>query len=630
MPVTIDEIQTTTEPATNERAIPSEAARSVATYTILSNGTEVSRTYHVVSILVHKEINRIPFATVIIVDGDPAAESFLISNAADFEPGKEIEVKLGYRSEEETVFKGIVIKHGIKARQRSAVLVVECRDAAVKMTAAPKSKYSRDTKDSDVIEELIDAHSLEKDVEATDITYKELVQYNTTDWDFMLCRADANGKLCITNDGKIEVKAPALSAEAALNIQFGATVLDLDAEIDARLQFSKVTATAWDTSEGALVSEVEAADPGAPDTGNISADTLAGVIGEEQFSLSHSGALQQEELQKWADSKMLKNKLAKIRGKVTVDGTAAVKPGQMIALRGAGERFEGKLFVTGIRQHLQDGMWRTTFQFGLNPEWFAETFTTEQPLAGALLPSIQGLHVGIVTSLEDPDGQNRIMVRLPTIMADDDGIWSRVSTLDAGNNRGTFFLPEIGDEVIVGFINNDPRHAVVLGMMNSAHFPAPLTASNDNHEKGYVSRSEMKMVFNDDKKTIQIETPAGNKLLISEEDKAIKLEDQNGNKLTMDDKGIRLESFKDIELAAPSGNFKMTDMTGNSIKGEPGGITIQAASKLTLGGAQVEISGAQLTASAAMAQFSGVVQTTTLIATSVVGTTYTPGAGNVM
>jgi uncharacterized protein involved in type VI secretion and phage assembly len=374
---------------------------------------------------------------------------------------------------------------------------------------------------------------------------------------------------------------------------------------------------------------VEAEDPGAPDPGNLSAASLADVIGADGFPLLHSGTLQQSELQQWANSKMLKNRLAKIRGKVTVEGTAAVKPGQIIELRGAGERFEGKLFVTGVRQHLQDGLWRTTFQFGLNPEWFAETYKTEQPLAGALLPAIQGLHVGIVTNLEDPDGQNRIMVRVPTIMADDDGIWSRVSTLDAGNNRGTFILPEVGDEVIVGFINNDPRHAVVLGMMNSANFPAPLSASNDNHEKGYVSRSEMKMIWNDDKKTVQIETPAGNKILLSEEDTAIKIEDQNGNKLTMDTAGIVAESIKDIELKAPQGNFKITDMTGNTIKGEPSGITIQAASKLTLGGSMIEITGSQLTISAAMSQFSGVIQTPTIIATTVVGTSYTPGAGNI-
>gem|GEM_PF-11672 len=631
MPVTINDLSTSSAPAGNERLIPSEAPRSVVTYTLLSNGTEVSRTYHVVSILVQKEINRVPFATIILADGDPAAETFPISNAADFAPGREIEIRLGYRSQEEPAFKGIVVKHGIKARQGSAVLVVECRDAAVKLTISPKSKYNRDVTDSDVIATLIEAHGLEKEVATTTLTHKELVQYNATDWDFMLCRADVNGQLCLVNDGKITIKAPELSADAALTIQYGATIYELDAEIDARLQPKAVVATSWDASEAALIDGVEATNPGVPDAGNLSAAELSDIMGEENFRLLHSGALTQQELQNWADAKLLKDRLAKIRGRVTTDGTTAVKPGQMIALQGAGERFEGRLFVTGVRQNMSEGLWRTTFQFGLNPEWFARQYETAQPLAGALLPPIQGLHIGIVTDLEDPDGQNRIMVRVPLIMEQDEGIWSRVSTLDAGKERGTFFLPEIGDEVIVGFLNNDPRHAVVLGMMNSAHSPAPLTAANDNNEKGYVSRSNLKVLFNDDKKTIQIETPAGNKLLLSEEDAAITLADQNGNKLTMDGSGIKLESCKDIELTAPSGNFKLTDMTGNTIKGEPSGITVQAASKLTLQGAQIALSGAQISGSAAMAQFSGIVQCTNLIASAgVVSPSYTPGAGNIM
>jgi uncharacterized protein involved in type VI secretion and phage assembly len=190
-------------------------------------------------------------------------------------------------------------------------------------------------------------------------------------------------------------------------------------------------------------------------------------------------------------------------------------------------------------------------QFGLHPEWFADTYKVEQPLAGAMLPAIQGLHIGIVTKLEgDPDGEDRIMVRVPVIHKEDEGIWSRIATLDAGNERGTFFRPEIEDEVIVGFLNNDPRHAIVLGQVHSSAKPAPQPAADDNHEKGYVSRSKMKMIFNDDKKTFTLETPAGNKFMITEEDKAIKMEDQNGNKFTMDQDGIKLESIKDITLKA--------------------------------------------------------------------------------
>lgn len=540
----------------NQRTIPSDAPKTVATFTILSAGTAVPREYHILSIIVNKEVNRISSATIILLDGEASKQSFAISNKADFEPGKEIEIKAGYRSTEESVFKGVVIKHGIKVRKNNSVLVIECRDKAVKMTGACKSKYFKDVKDSDIMEELIDAHGLDKDVTATTVTYKQVVQYNSTDWDFVLCRCDAAGMLCFVNDNKITISKPQFSGNAALTIQYGATVLDLDAEIDARLQFKSVKGSSWSYTDQSLLDSVEAEDPGVPDAGNITADALADVIGDNEFRLFHSGKMEEPELQAWVNTRALKNKLAKIRGRVRTDGTAAVSPGQLIQLNGVGERFEGKLYVTGVRHEVEDGSWQTVFQFGINPEWFAETYKIQQPLAGGLLPAIEGLQVGVVTQLkDDPDGENRILVKIPVIHKDDDGAWCRVCTLDAGNNRGSFFLPEIDDEVIVGFINNDPRHGVVLGMVNSSSKPAPLTAADENHEKGFQTRSEMKMIFNDDKKSILIQTPAGNKVEITEEDKKIHLEDQNGNKLTMNSDGITIESAKDIILKA-SGDIK--------------------------------------------------------------------------
>ncbi len=202
-------------------------------------------------------------------------------------------------------------------------------------------------------------------------------------------------------------------------------------------------------------------------------------------------------------------------------------------------------------QQYEGGDWKTTIQFGVNPEWFAQTYNIQQPLAGALLPGIQGLQVGIVTQLEgDPDGEDRILVRIPVIHKEDEGAWCRISSLDAGNERGMVFRPEIEDEVIVGFINNDPRHGVVLGMMNSSALPAHLPAADDNHEKGYQSRSKMKMIFNDEKKSILLETPGGHKVTIDEDAKKIEMVDLNGNKIVMDDKGITIESIKDLILKA--------------------------------------------------------------------------------
>src|SRR5690606_26231871 len=140
----------------------------------------------------------------------------------------------------------------------------------------------------------------------------------------------------------------------------------------------------WDYSNQELNDSAEAADPNAPDAGNLSPNALGDVIGEDEFILYHGAKLPEPELQAWIDASLLKHRLAKIRGKVHTDGTAAVNPGNTIQLNGVGERFEGKLYVTGVQHQLTKGNWETILQFGLNPEWFTQTYNVQQPMAGGL------------------------------------------------------------------------------------------------------------------------------------------------------------------------------------------------------------------------------------------------------
>ena len=560
-----------------ERIIPSSQPKSVCRFTLLSEGSAVPETYHVLSITVNREVNRIPFAVLILMDGDAAAETFPVSDGAEFEPGKKIEIKAGWGSDQKTLFKGVVTKQTVKVKGNNSVLTVECRDEALKMTLAPKSKYFKEMKDSDVFGELIDAYGLQKDVEDTAITHKELIQYDSSDWDFMLCRADACGKICVVDDGKILLKKADVTAAPALKVQYGSTLLDLDAEIDARLQYKKVKAAAWNPADQELLDSVEAAEPDLPAAGNLDADKLSATSAPDPYVLVHGGKITEQELRQWADSRLQKNRLAKIRGRVKVEGFADIKPGHILEMAGVGARFSGKVFVTGVRHQIEQGEWETHIQFGTQPEWFAETYKVQQPPAGAMLPAVHGLQIGVVTKLEeDPEGEDRICVRLPVVHKSDEGVWCRVSSPDAGNGRGFFFRPDIGDEVILGFINDDPRHAVVLGMLNSSKLPAHTQPKDSNHIKGYVSREKMRWMFDDEKKNIRIETPAGNVLHISEEEKGISLTDQNGNKLIMDDQGIRIESIKDFALKAKNDlklegqKAEMKASTEMKMKGETG------------------------------------------------------------
>ncbi len=114
------------------------------------------------------------------------------------------------------------------------MLIIECKDKAVKTTLGRKSSYYYDSRDSDIIEEILANHNLEADVESTSHEHKELVQYRASDWDFMMTRAQANSKVCIVENGSVKIAKPDFSSESVQTIAYGATLLAFDAEMDAR------------------------------------------------------------------------------------------------------------------------------------------------------------------------------------------------------------------------------------------------------------------------------------------------------------------------------------------------------------------------------------------------------------
>lgn len=532
------------------QTLPLSRNPDVVTFTIKVAGEVIPGTYHILSILVQKETNRIPSAEIILKDGDPAIGDFPGSSSELFIPGKEIEIAVGYHSDEKLLFKGMIVKNRLRTREGSARLYLDCRDSAFKMTIGTKSRYFEEVKDSEAIETIIDTYKIEKDIAATTVLHQELVQYDSSDWDFILSRVDPNGMICLVDDGKIQVQKPDFNQESALSLQYGSTILELDTEMDARRQYKGVKARSWDFAGQELL-EIEGKEPDYTEAGNISGLELVKKLDAPIFQLVHSGNIKQEELQMWADAKLSRSRLSKIRGRIKTNGYPDVKPGQFLQLEGLGDRFNGEHFVSGVFHKIQGGQWSTHFQIGFREKWFAEQFDISTAPASNLLPAIKGLQIGIVSDLEaDPEGEGRIKVRLPIINPDSEGIWARLACLDAGDGRGTFFRPEIGDEVITAFINDDPRDAIVLGMLHSSAKPSPETISNDNHKKGYLSREKLKLEFDDEKKAITIETPGGNSFVLDDDTGGISIQDQNGNKIVMDSSGITIESSAELNIKA--------------------------------------------------------------------------------
>lgn len=535
-----------------EVVIPNDAKYDVATYNLLVNGKEVDPSYKLLSLSVMKEVNRVPMAKIIIRDGDASKQNFEISNKDDFIPGNKIQINIGRDSKNATAFKGIITKHSVKVKANGhSQLLLECQDETVRMTIGRHSHYFEKVTDSQVFDELAKKYSIKTASADTKLKHKELVQHHISDWDFLILRAEANGMLVFVEDGLIKIAKPAIQNKEALQVNYGSSVLEFESEIDACLQLTEVKTTSWDYTNQKLFNADSSSSPVA-EPGNIKGSDIASKAGFKPYEMHHSGFKTEQELQDWADGIMVRSRLSKIRGRARFTGFSAIKPGDTVKLSGVGDRFNGKAYVTAVRNDLGNGTWETQLQFGLDPERYAfrHQDMDDAPSAG-LVGSIQGLQIGVVVQLQnDPDGQHRILVKVPVIDNKAKGIWTRVASLDAGNNRGAFFMPEIGDEVIVGFINADPRDAVMLGMLHSSAKPSPIKEQDANNEKGFTTRSKMHISFNDSTKTITIDTPAGNSIVLDEKSKDLVITDQNKNKITMNPTGIKMESSKNIDIKA--------------------------------------------------------------------------------
>ncbi len=525
-------------------------ARDVVTYSIKINGETLPQSLRLLGMSVSHEVARIPCAKLVVSDGSAGEQDFPVSNESWFVPGNELEIHIGYRSQEEKIYKGVVVTHRLRVREGSANIEINCRDAAYRMTLRRQSRYFEELSDSDIAAQLIEEYGLSYDVDETDHQHQELVQYDVSDWDFLLMRMEFNSLITTVEGGEFKIATPDFEQEASMQLSYGSNVLEFDGDLEMRGQFEEVAMRSWDY-DNQQVLELSASEPDIEANGNLSAQELQSANMDSPTIHRHGGNVAEGELQAWADARMLKDRLARMRGRVRFHGRAGIKPTQLIELRGFGERFNGSVFVAGVRHEYYQGVWLTDVEFGLAPEWFAEDFSSAAPPAAGMLGAVNGLQIAVVAQIEDdPGGNFRIRVRLPIVDNEDSGLWVRVATLDAGVQRGTVFLPEVDDEVIVGFINNDPRDAVMLGMLHSRSREAPIEASEGNEEKGYVSREGLRLIFNDEDKSISLQTPGGNSLLISDAEKGLVLADQNGNSLRLDDSGISIESEQALELKA--------------------------------------------------------------------------------
>ncbi|MFN2441759.1 MAG: phage baseplate assembly protein V [Thermoanaerobaculia bacterium] len=211
-----------------------------------------------------------------------------------------------------------------------------------------------------------------------------------------------------------------------------------------------------------------------------------------------------------------------------------------------------------------------------------------------------GVYVGLVTDNQDPEAAGRVKVALP--WAPDMGseryeVWARIATLMAGKNRGTWMIPDAGDEVLVVFEAGDPRRPYVLGGLWNGKDTPPQSMDGQNNKKVFRSRSGVKLTFDDSSGSEQFiaETPGGQK----------------------------------VTLKDGPGSIELADSNGNSLKMEASGITLTTSASLTINASTMTVNASSVTVTGATTLSATLMVGASITTPSITSASYTPGAGNI-
>jgi uncharacterized protein involved in type VI secretion and phage assembly len=227
-----------------------------------------------------------------------------------------------------------------------------------------------------------------------------------------------------------------------------------------------------------------------------------------------------------------------------------------------------------------------------------------QSLAQSPAQLIGQVYLAQVTSVKDPDDIGKVQVRLLSFDGESNQqvkIWARVAAPFAGAGKGAFMLPDVDDEVLVTFVNSDPRFPVVIGSLWNGGAKPPEKLGGD---KSRVDRWT-------------VVGKAGTRIAIEEEQ-------GSQPSITMKTPGGVSAEFAD------TGGGKIEFRAfGNVVTIDSSGVTVESPAKVTVNTSMVEVNAGMVTVNTAMTKVSGVVQCDTLITNSVISASYTPGAGNI-
>ena len=589
-------------------------------YEIMLDGEAVDA--GLVALSVTSRINKIPRARLELnyrqMDTEGATErNYTLQGASTFEaekpakqanflPGKRIRINLGRGHSTEEVFTGYITKQQIVAKNNgSLMLYIDCKHAANKMTLAKRTRFlhhdannggSANSKIDKVDDDTMLKHIVEegdyklrlniKDDALEQFDHENMLQYNCSDWDFLMMRAEATGRVCQVQGDTIQLLRPELQPTASFEIELGENLLEYEAEYDETRLAEKVQLASWEIDNQGLQMAAEI---------NASNNSEANEI-QDDIYLNYGGDLDTKEARAWVKNQLMRQERGKILGTAKILGTTQIKPADTITIKGFNSVWDRDAFVAGVKHVVRAGAWYVYVQCGLNSQSHAETFNLGKTTRSTLVPTTHGLLYGkVVGYKESEEGHELLEIEIPTANEkhQSQSIYARLATFSAGENGGAVFRPYPDDEVVIGFIDNDPRFPIVLGALYNSKKP-PYDLSNDKQVEVGFSINKWKISIHEEDKKMTIASPNGQHICLddTDSDKNILLAFNDSNSIKITEQGIDIKASKltlNGEQGVEIGGAKIEAKADASVKLEGGQIDLEGKATATLKGQITQI-----------------------------------------
>jgi phage protein D len=423
----------------------------------------------------------------------------------------------------------------------------------------------------------------------SNIAHEYVCQQNQTNMEFLRGRAAAIGYELFIQGDKLHFEKPKM--DATLTLKWGVSFTEFSTRVTSAEQVSSVEVRSWDYSKKKIISSTATAEKVVTETGNKKGSNTSTKF---DFSPPKITVVDRPVgTQKQADvmAQALCDELGGefVYADAKSDGSPLIRPRTVVNLQGMGEQFSGNYYITETRHVFEQRIYTTEFSVrGLRTGNLLSTLAPPVHLQPG-----QTFLVGIVTDNQDPHDWGRVKVMFPTLTEKHASHWARLVALGAGNQRGCHWVPEINDEVLVGFEHGDiHRPYVIGGVWNGKDAPSEKIShslkggkvrlrtlkSRTNHILQFVEEDS-----GDSQAGVLVKSSKGHQIYLNDSEEYIKIKSKKDHKITLDDRNsrIQVETTKGHQIALDDGNSCIDIKTagGHKIKLDDLGQSIAISSQ---------------------------------------------------